>query len=385
LEKNQIVDIIKSNPELPYEEVRRQSLEAGLSRVDFDGAWVEAHPEEKGVTENDRHVREIGDEINRVGVETKTREEWKTYFKAKGYGDDECDLGYILSGAKINYGPFSPKWMLFWALFASLLIFALIFWLLFWSHGVRFGERADIRTFIFSGAPIILYLSSLTSQFQKYCWKVIEHDFGAKGDVDPNGKFAQWKKGGAEFLGISSERVEKLFSLVYDQRETYFGSYVYWVQSGKHRRKVERFMIAQKTRQSFPHARCVRPMEDHSFLRKKIQLEGVDFNAQYHVYSEKPVDAFYVFNPRVMSALLDQDIVKTVKSFETAQDWIVIVFEQVGMSTGIRFGGPVIRFDDYQKVKRNLLRHLDLATDINDVLSREIVDDGTKRSDAKLS
>ena len=385
IEKAQIVDVIRQNPALPYEEVRSQALESGLSRVDFDGAWAEVHPEEKGMAENDHHVRSIGDEINRAGVETKTREEWKTVFKAKGFGDDECDLGYVLSGAKIDYGPFSPKWMLFWVALASVAIFAAAYWWVFMSYGARMGEKSDLRIFFVAGTPLFLYFASLSSQFQKYCWKVIEYDFGAKAEVDPNGKFAQWKKGGAEFLGVSSGRVEKLFGLVYDKRETYFGSYVYWVQSGKHRRKVERFMIAQRTRQVFPHARCVKPMEDRSFLRSKVQLEGRDFNAKYNVYAEKPVDAFYVFNPRVMSALLDQDILKTVKSFETAEDWIVLVFEQVGMSTGIRFGGPVMRYDDYQKVKRGLLRHLDLATDINDVLSRHIVDDGSGRSEAKIA
>lgn len=384
MDKGPIINIIKGHPELPYEEVRRQAMEAGLTRGDFDNAWAEVHPEEKGITDNDRHVREIGAEINTLGVETKTREEWKAYFKAKGFGDDECDLGYVLSGAKINYGPFSPKWMLLSVFLLSAVLLAIIVWWVYYSYGARMGEKTDGRIFTIPIMPIILYFASLSHQFQKYCWKVIEHDFGAKSEVDPGAMIRQWKTSGAEFLGISNATIEKLFKLQYDNRETYFGSYVYWVQSGKHRRKVEKFVIVQRTKRPYPHARCVRPAEDKSFLRKKVQLEGVDFNAKYNVYSEKPVDAFYVFNPRVMMALLDTEILKTVKMFETAGEWITVVFEQVGMSTGIRFGGPVIRYDDYHKVKHNLLRHLDLASDINDVLSREIVDDGSKRSEAKL-
>jgi hypothetical protein len=384
MDNPKILDVIKANPELPYGEVRRQAMESGLSRVDFDMAWAEAYPEEKGLTEHDRKVREISDEVAHLGVDTKTHEAWKSYFKAKGCGDDECDLGLVLSGAKINYGPLKVKWMLFWSIGASILLFFGFQWLMGSNQSNPPSGMANLVVLIFSSLPLLIYLGFLSKQFQKFCWKVIERDFGAKVEPDPGAWMSKWKASGAVFLGVPNATLENIYQLKYDSRETYFGTYSFWVRTGKSRTKVEKFVVVQRTRQVYPCANCVRPLQEGTHSRKKVQLEGVDFGAKFKVYSEKPVDAFYVFNPRVMSALLEPEILKTLNSFETAGDWVILIFNGVFIGTGIHLGGPVIRYEEYQKAKRILLQHLDLATDINDVLSRQIVDDGTKRSDAKI-
>jgi len=384
LDNSQAISLIKTHPELPYEEVRRQAMDSGMSRIDFDGAWAEAYPEEKGLTEHDHKVSEIGAEIGRLGIDTKTREAWKAYFKAKGYGDDECDLGLVLSGAKINYGPLAAKWMLFWSIAACGVVLFAMQWLMRSQSGELSGG-ANLASLVFSTVPLLIYLGFLSKQFQKFCWKVIEDDFGARSEPDPGAWMSQWKAAGAQFLGMPNAVLENLHKITYDSRETYFGFYSFFVRTGKSRTKVEKFMVVQRARQVYPCASCIRPKQEGPVSRKKVQLEGVDFGVKFKVYSEKPADAFYVFNPRVMSALLDPEILKTLNSFETAGDWIVLTFQGILIDTGIHLSGPVIRYEDYQKTKRLLLHHLDLATDINDVLSRQIVDDGAKRSEAKIA
>ena len=98
---NSVADIIKSHSDLSYDQAWDQACQAGVSLKDFDQAWVKIRGAQK-VGEHDRRVQEIVKEIRKLGEETKTREEWKAYFKAKGYLDDECDLGYVLNYSQID-------------------------------------------------------------------------------------------------------------------------------------------------------------------------------------------------------------------------------------------------------------------------------------------
>jgi len=40
MEKNQIIEIIKANPEMSQEEIKQQALTAGVTEVEFEAAWV---------------------------------------------------------------------------------------------------------------------------------------------------------------------------------------------------------------------------------------------------------------------------------------------------------------------------------------------------------
>jgi len=81
--------------------------------------------------------------------------------------------------------------------------------------------------------------------------------------------------------------------------------------------------------------------------------------------------------------MIEPEIVKCLKSFETVGDYILMAFSKLDLSTPTRFKKPYVRFADYKKIKQEMLKRLDFATDINDTLSREIVDDGKNRSVAK--
>jgi len=401
---NSIADTIKSHPDLSYDQAWDQACQAGVPLKDFDQAWVKVRGAQK-VGEHDRRAQEIIEEIRKLGEETKTREEWKAYFKAKGYLDDECDLGYVLNYSKVDYGAFPPK-LTITVLSALFLLSAVGVAMVGGKMGFPsltsfniesrwLREMLGYLTLIplFFMCALGGYLSYLQRQFKGCAWKVLESDFSAKMVVGSMWKYDEWRKQGAQLFGVDDAGVSLLFGLPYDNRETCFGVYETYTyvqyRAGRNgplrakKIKTPYFMIAQKTRQKYPWAHCVNRSLSSISFGKDIALEGVDFNHQYRIAADRPTDAFYVFNPRVMSALLDPMVCASLITFETAGDWIFLVFSPLPTDTGMHFGGPAVRYADYQRVKFLLLHHLDLATSLNDVLSREIVDDGSKRSEAK--
>jgi hypothetical protein len=406
-----IADTLRAYPDLSYDEAWGQACEAGVPLKDFDQAWVKVRGTQK-VGEHDRRVQGVIEEIRKLGEETKTREEWKAYFKAKGYLDDECDMGYVLNYSKVDYGVFSPKVTIPLLSFLSLVSILGVMWLA-WQvkeaalqpdlssyelrqtvrGGFTITQYAMLVPIFFVGC-LLAYLASLNRQFKGCSWKVMEADFSAKMVVGSMWKFDEWRKQGAQFFGVEDAGIGELFGMTYDNRETCFGTYetYHYFEYGGNKtepptfKKIKKpyFLIAQKTRQKYPWTHCVNRSMSSVSLGKDVRLEGVDFNRQYHVSADRPEDAFYVLNPRVMAALLDPLVCASLITFETVEDWIFLVFNPLPIDTGMHFGGPVVRYADYQRVKFLLLHHLDLATNINDVLSREIVDDGSKRSKAKI-
>jgi len=137
-------------------------------------------------------------------------------------------------------------------------------------------------------------------------------------------------------------------------------------------------------KKSFPEVLCVRNGKDHRYKKKEVSLEAVDFNKNYYVYTDNPSDAFYVLNPRLMDSMLKKELLDYVIAIETFGDNLLVVFNNVDIIGGIKFGGPIIKFKEYIKRKREILKRLDLSTDLNDVISREIVDENSKRSVAKI-
>ena len=103
--KKQIIEVIKANQHLPYDEVKRQAEEAGLSPEQFEESWKTAKLDPS--VDNDARVDEIITEMKTAGKESKTHAQWKEYLKNKGYYDDEVDLAYVLTDTKIKFNPLS--------------------------------------------------------------------------------------------------------------------------------------------------------------------------------------------------------------------------------------------------------------------------------------
>jgi hypothetical protein len=113
----------------------------------------------------------------------------------------------------------------------------------------------------------------------------------------------------------------------------------------------------------------------------RVKLEGVDFNQRFNVYSKAETDAFYVFNPRFMEALLQKE---NVLFMETFGDWLAVGLKGDSQVPKFHTKEVPIRFAEYEACKLKMLEDLDTVNDLADVLSREIVDDGSKRSEAKI-
>ncbi len=370
---DQITNIIKAHPNMPYTEVKSQAVDVGLSTKDFQEAWDQAKKE--GLSEGDRHVQEIIKEMRAMGIGSKKIKEWKVYFKGKGYLDDEVDLANVLVNAEIDYFPFSS-----WKTTAVivLLVAVVIYFLATSYEGLLNGD--SVGNLVQIGFVVTVgYFAYLAGQFRKYTNKVINLDFNAKSA----GMQQAWKVNGSKILNYPSARVTNLFQMKYDKRQTFYGEYQYTTGSGKHKTTHFYSFIAQKAHKEMPLVHCFKPGADRSFFKKEVRLEGNEFNKKYNIYAKNPTDAFYVFNPRVMSALLEKEVVKDLKSFETVGDFIVMSFTKLTLHTGVRFKGPIIRFKDYMSLKTKMLHRLDLASDLNDTLSRLIVDSGEARTVAK--
>lgn len=377
MDKKQITDIIKAHQHMPYSKVKSQAEEAGLSSEQFEESWREAKMDKS--VDNDKRVLEIKKEIKSNKGLSTILSELKIYFKEKGYLDDEVDLAYALKDAKIKYLPFS-SWIVGLAVVALVIV---VFFFLLQDQYRDLGEIIGNGIHVIV-AVVVVYFAFLISQFRGYVGKIIQNDFHAIKTPGRKQLFSNWKKLGSSLLRYPSATITNLFEMEYDGRQTYYGEYQYTTGSGKNRTTHHYSFIAQKAHKELPLVHCFRPWMDRSFLRKEVQLEGVDFNKKYNIYADKPTDAFYVFNPRVMHAMLEEEIVKDMKSFETVGDFIIMSFTALPLHTGVRLKPPIVRFKDYQNVKTKMLHRLDLASDINDTLSRQIVDSGEKRSVAKL-
>jgi hypothetical protein len=329
--------------------------------------------------DHDQRVREIQDEIKQIGKDTKSREEWKEYFKSKGYSDDECDLGYVLVDAKINYGPIPPIVSIVLILFLELLFSYLLYTKISFKEDDLLVKIILILVILF--APIGIYFSFLIEQFKKITLSLLSDDFNAMDfstDIFQEIKSDLFRHKGSKFLN--------LIKCGYDNRDTYFGDFLYVVdQSGKSQESHDYFVIIQKIKKIFPDIHCFRKMLllPAAIVNSlsNVTLEG-DFNKEFKVYSKDPKDAFYVLNPRLMDGLCSREVFQDIRVFETTGNYIVIAFKKLKLSK-ISFSEPIIQFGNYMDVKSKILKYLDIVNDLSDIISREIVDSGEKRSEAK--
>ncbi|MBN2087947.1 DUF3137 domain-containing protein [Candidatus Peregrinibacteria bacterium] len=372
-----VIKVLKANPDISLDEAKKQALEAGVSTGDFYNAWKKANSKF-----HEKRILEIINILNSRdgGIGT---DELKKEFKPKGYLDDEIDLAAALQYAQIKTGPFSSIVTVFLILILGIAITTLV--------NLIFGLGEDILNISFFIILFgeIAYMGYIGAQMSKYFGKILASDFNGEElrRVEAKSMLDKWKANGASYLKRSNGRFHQMFKIEYDGRPTYFSNYTYTIGSGKNRRSYTYLFVVQKTHKSFPSVQCYKnSMHFTSFIHgKDIQLEGIEFNKLYKINStDKESDAYYVFNPRLMSALIEKEKVDEVFLFETVGDEIMVGFKQMGSAGSIfRTKQPIIKYADYKREKDHLIKCLDIATDLNDVLCREIVDAGDKRSVAK--
>lgn len=328
---------------------------------------------------HDEKVLALMKEINHS--ETADKALQKLRAKEKGYLDDEFDLAYCLKDARINTGPLSPGISI---VLLSILGIGLGTWLM------RLGAEAGV--FLFGFIPTGAYIAWLFAQKSKYFYKVISLDFDARilERHELKTLFSRLKNElGSIYLKTTKGGFNKGLKFIYDDRPTYFLNYSYSIGSGKNRTTYTHTLIIQEHKLNFPNAFCYnkKTVIPIGFFKEDVRLEGNEFNKEYKVYvsdAGKKVDAFYVLNPRLMAKLLEPEVKKYLKVFESMSHMLIIGTTQCSAGRiGIRTSDPIITYDEYKSVKDEMLKLLDLATDITDVLMREMVDQGDQRSIAK--
>ena len=373
-----ILNILKSNPDISYDDAKKQASKAGISNNDFHKAWRKVNKDF-----HDKRIIEIINELNkRTGGLNKSAV--KAEFKSKKYFDDEIDLAFALQNAKLKTGPFSGSKTMLLILVVGILILVGVKYLFGLTEGI---VQAIVIIVVVAE---IAYIAFIGAQKSKIFFKILASDFNGK-ELTKNelGEFVKkLNNNGASYLKRSNGRFHTIFQTEYDKRPTSFGDFTYTIGSGKNRQSYTYLFIIQKTHKQFPPVQCYKNSLHHtSFIHgKDIDLESTEFNKLYKINSTvKESDAFYVLNPRVMSALIEKDKIDELVLFETIGDEIMLGFKKMGTAgSALRFKPPIIQYNEYKNIKDHLIRCLDIATDLNDVLCREIVDDGQARSVAKL-
>lgn len=373
MDKTQITKALEANPDISFEDAKKQASEAGVTDKDFYDAWDLTHKEYF-----DQRILALMNEID--NSETADKVGQKRRYKEKGYLDDEFDLAFCLKGARIETGPFSVRVSL---ILLIILGIGISIWL------SRTG--ATNIALIFGFFPLLLYVIWLAAQKQKYLYKILSLDFDAKVIEGPelNALYKKLKdEMGSIYLKTTHGRFTKGLRLIYDKRPTYFLDHIYSIGSGKHRTTIVHTLVIQEHEHNFPNTFCydVYTKMPIGLFKSDVQLEGADFNREYKVYvpdNKKKSDAFYVLNPRVMSKMLEPEVRKTLKIFETTGNMLIVGTYACVMAMTIGTKPPIIPYAKYKNIKAEITSRLDLATDIADVLTREIVDKGDQRSIAK--
>ena len=228
-------------------------------------------------------------------------------------------------------------------------------------------------------------------QKRKYFLKVLSLDFEAKllNQKELGGLLKKLKdEFGSIYMKTTKGGFYQGFQMTYDNRPTYFLDYTYSIGSGKHRVTYHHTLVIQEHKHTFPNAFCFDNTTriPISFFKQNVQLEGTDFNKEYKVYvadNDKKVDAFYVLNPRVMAKMLEPEVKKYLKVFETVGNMLIVGMINCPIALSVRSKPPIVTYNEYRNTKDEILKRLDIATDVTDVLMREIVDKGDSRSIAK--
>ena len=321
--------------------------------------------------DHDARILEIQKVIKSLGVESKTREEFKNDFKSQGYEDDECDLGYELVNAKLQTGPFSyGKTMIILTIITVLLI-------------------VFARSFL-GFILILIYFAYIQIQRTNYFKKILLNDFGARKleKEERDHLIKKWEENKSYILDMPEGKMDDIFEIEYDKRKTYWADYHYVIGSGKHKKIIELLITVQSLKRPLPPIHCYRKSmqsEDIWHWAGNVEMESVEFNKKYNTrFLNHGEDAFYVLNPRVMVSLLEEKHVEKIKFMEILGSEVMVGSGSLKIGGKIRAKGPIIKYDEYKKAKDQLIACLDIMTNVNDVLAREIVDDGSQRHTAKM-
>jgi len=362
MEKSDIAEIIKIHPEISYEEGWRQALQAGLCRIDFESAWLTARGSE-AKDDPDQKVMEIQREMRKSGQKEWALSDWKVHFAGKKLKDGECELAFALLRAREALGPLSTIWMRWMATPLVALSIAFGLWLGGRSEG---SSVSGILWTIFSLFAYFGCFLALGAQFRGNALKLVEHELGVE-PLDPEEWLSKWKGEGFGFLGVPECHLARLSQVRYKGRTTYFGEYVHREGQGAYSYPVSRFLVAQEVGKKFPGIHCVREWRTStSLFNSPLRTGNEAFEKIFTSFSEDGEGALALLAGGTANRLVEAG--ESIKSFEGVGNTSILLFAPIQFQTDIRFAGPVVRFGDYQRIKKGILDHLELAANINDTL-----------------
>jgi hypothetical protein len=378
MDKETILQIIQKHPEMSRKDIKSQALSAGISEADFDDAW---YKNDAYYAERNKNVVIIQREIENIGKNSKTRDEFKQYFKSKGFLDDECDLAYALAGIEIKIRPFSQR--LKKLIVNSIIIIGIFVLTLILNFPnetlgtiLPFAFIFNFFYFFIKGTRKSVFNSVLTSDFQA---RIVS-------PAETPKLIEKWKnKGSRLFNRKINNSFTSLYQIDYNNNQTFFGNYEWSDVKVPH----HFLLVIQKTNKPLPPVQAYYTAKDplplHLRNGKDIQLESTSLNEEYKLMAtNQESDAFYVFNPRLSYFFIDKNKPVKIELFETLEDEILVGFSKMeNPENFFNLEAPLIKFKDYYYVKLHLLKCLDVATNINLLLDRKIVDNGDGRSEAR--
>jgi hypothetical protein len=364
MKKSEIADIIKEHPEISYEEGWRQALQAGLCRVDFEGAWAAAR-ESKAMDDPDRRIQEILKEMRKSGKKEWALADWKTVFAGKGIDDAECELAFALSRAQKALGPLSTVWMRRMATLLVILSIAFGLWLGGKSEG---GSVMGVAWTLFSLIAYVGCFLALGAQFRESAHKLVLHELGVE-SLNSEEWHSKWKGEGFEFLGNSNATLTHLVRIRHGGRTTYFGEYVHREGKGAYSGAISRFLVAQEVGKPLPGVHCIREWKiPTASFKSPLKTGNEAFERVFTSFSEDASGAVALLSRGAANCLVEKAARESVRSFEAIGDTSILLLAPIPLQTDIRFSGPMVRFSDYQRIKKGILDHLDLAAGIINTL-----------------
>ena len=364
MKKSEIATIIKSHPEISYEEGWRQALQAGLCRVDFESAWTTARGS-KAKDDPDWRIHEIQREMRKLGKKEWALADWKVYFAKKRVRDAECELAFALFHAQKTLGPLSTLWMRRMATLLVILSVAFGFWL-----GGR-SEGSSVMGVSWTLFSLIAYFGCflvLGAQFRGNAHKLVEHELGVE-SLNPEEWLARWRGEGFGFLGSPNGALIHLVRARHGGRTTYFGEYIHREGEGAHGTPISRFLVAQEFGKRLPGVHCVREWRlSTSAFKSPLKTGNEAFEKVFTSFSEDGPGALALLAAGTANRLVERPAQESVRSFEAIGGTSILLFAPIPLQTDIRFSGPMVRFSDYQRIKKGILDHLELAARIIDTL-----------------
>ncbi len=303
--------------------------------------------------------------MRKAGHKEWALSDWKVFFAGKKLKDDECELAYALLHAREALGPLSTVWMRWMA--TPLVVFSVVFGL--WLGGRSEGNSvAGVAWTLLSLIAYFGCFLALGAQFRGNALKLVEYELGVE-PLDQEEWLSKWKGEGFGFLGNPECKLTHLVRVRHGTRTTYLGEYVHREGQGAYTYPVSRFLVAQEFVKRLPGVHCVREWRTSSSLFKSpFHTGNAAFEKVFTSFSEDIPGALALLGRGASALLVEGEGQETVKSFEAVGNTSILLLAPIVLQTDIRFSGPVVRFYDYQRIKKGIQDRLELATRINDSL-----------------